>query len=63
MFASSKKVDLFFNDGRGEMMQFIPKWVNLMPAIQQYTVFERSITDLVKGRMPNWKVFATMTLR
>ena len=42
------EVDLFLYDHRGEMMQFIPKWVNLMPAIPKYTVLERPITELVK---------------
>lgn len=41
-------VDLFLHDHRGEMMQFIPKWVNLLPAIPQYTVLERPIVELVK---------------
>ena len=41
-------VDLFLHDHRGEMMQFIPKWVNLLPAIPQYTFLERPIVELVK---------------
>lgn len=42
------EVDLFLHDHRGEMMQFIPKWVNLLPAIPEYTVLERPIVELVK---------------
>ena len=41
-------VDLFLYDHRGEMMQFIPKWVNLLPQIPKYSVLERPIVDLVK---------------
>lgn len=41
-------VDLFIYDHRGEMMQFIPNWVNLLPSIPQYTVLERPIVELVR---------------
>lgn len=41
-------VDLFLHDHRGEMMQFVPGWVNVLPAIKQYTVLERPITELVR---------------
>lgn len=41
-------VDLFLHDHRGEMMQFIPSWVYLLPPISQYTVLERPIVELVK---------------
>lgn len=41
-------VDLFLYDHRGEMMQFIPKWVNLLPQIPKYSVLERPIIELVK---------------
>lgn len=41
-------VDLFLHDHRGEMMQFIPKWVNVLPAVPEYTVLERPIKELVK---------------
>ena len=36
-------VDLFLYDHRGEMMQFIPEWVNLLPQIPKYSVLERPI--------------------
>ena len=42
------EVDLFLHDHRGEMMQFIPKWVNLLPQIPKYSVLERPIVELVK---------------
>lgn len=41
-------VYLFLYDHRGEMMQFIPKWVNLLPQIPKYSVLERPIVELVK---------------
>ena len=41
-------VDLFLYDQRGEMMQFIPEWVNLLPIIPKYTVLERPVVELVK---------------
>lgn len=41
-------VDLFLYDHRGEMMQFIPEWVNLLPQIPKYSVLERPIVELVK---------------
>lgn len=42
-------VDLFLHDHRGEMMQFIPDWVNLLPAITKYTVLEKPIVELIKS--------------
>lgn len=48
------EVDLFLHDHRGEMMQFIPQWVNLLPAIPEYTVLERPIVELVKRGF--WKI-------
>lgn len=41
-------VDLFLYDHRGEMMQFIPEWVNLLPQNPKYSVLERPIVELVK---------------
>lgn len=41
-------VDLFLHDHRGEMMQFIPEWVNVLPLIAGYTMLERPIKELVK---------------
>lgn len=41
-------VDLFLHDHRGEMMQFVPEWVNVLPAIKEYTMLERPIKELIK---------------
>lgn len=41
-------VDLFLHDHRGEMMQFVPEWVNVLPPIKEYTMLERPIKELVK---------------
>lgn len=41
-------VDLFLHDHRGEMMQFIPEWVNVLPPIKEYTMLERPIKELIK---------------
>ncbi len=40
-------VDLFLNDHRGEMMQYIPEWVNVLPAIEAYTMIERPIKEVL----------------
>lgn len=40
-------VDLFLHDHRGEMMQFVPEWVNVLPPIKEYTMLERPIKELV----------------
>ena len=49
-------VDLFLHDHRGEMMQFIPEWVNVLPAVPEYTVLERPIKELVKRGF--WRIAA-----
>ncbi len=41
-------VDLFLYDHRGEMMQFVPKWVNLLSPVPKYTMLERPIVELAK---------------
>ena len=41
-------VDLFINEHRGEMMAYIPKWVNVLPEIAAYTMIERPIKDVVR---------------
>lgn len=41
--------DLFLNDPRGEMMRFLPKWVNILPAIGEYTMIERPIAEALRG--------------
>lgn len=50
------KVDLFLHDHRGEMMQFIPDWVNVLPAIKPYTLLERPIGEVLKTRY--WNIAA-----
>ncbi|CAN7713439.1 glycosyltransferase [Paenibacillus sp. LjRoot153] len=42
------EVDLFLYRHEGEFLSFIPNEVNLLPAIKQYTTFERPIKDIVK---------------
>lgn len=42
------EVDLFLYRHEGEFLKFIPKEVNLLPAIAQYTTFERPIKDIIK---------------
>lgn len=41
-------VDLFINDHRGEMMQFIPSWINVLPTIPTYTLIERPMTVVLR---------------
>lgn len=41
-------VDLFVHDHRGEMMAFIPQWVNLLPEIPAYTLIERPIKEVLQ---------------
>ena len=53
-------VDLFLYDHRGEMMQFIPKWVNLLPQIPKYSVLERPIVELVRRGF--WHIAAARML-
>lgn len=42
-------VDLFLNDPRGEMMNYIPGWVNVLPACQPYTMIERPVKEVLKA--------------
>lgn len=41
-------IDLFLYDHRGEMMQYIPKEVNLLSPIKEYSMLERPITELLR---------------
>lgn len=41
-------VDLFVNQHTGEFMPLIPKWVNLLPEVPEYTCIERPIKDIVR---------------
>lgn len=47
-------VDLFVYRHSGELMQFIPSQVNLLPEIPAYTTLTRSITQIVRERY--WKI-------
>ena len=42
-------VDLFLNDHRGEMMSYIPEWVNVLPPCKAYTMIERPIKEVIKA--------------
>lgn len=42
------EVDLFVHDHRGEMMPFIPQWVNLLPEIPEYAGIERPMIEVLK---------------
>lgn len=41
-------VDLFIYDHRGWLMEYIPKWVNLLPSIKEYTYIERPLLETIK---------------
>lgn len=41
-------VDLFLHSHQGEMMQFIPKEVNLLPEIQEYAMIEKPMTEALR---------------
>ncbi len=41
-------VDLFVNDPRGEMLQYVPEWVNVLPAIPAYTMIERPLREVLR---------------
>ena len=49
-------VDLFLNDHRGEMMRFIPEWVNVLPECKPYTMIERPIKNVLKAGF--WRIAA-----
>lgn len=41
-------VDLFIYSHQGPLMQFIPKWVNLLPENPAYAVIERPMTEALR---------------
>ena len=41
-------VDLFVNQHTGEFMSLIPKYVNLLPEVSEYTCIERSMKNILK---------------
>lgn len=48
------EVDLFLNEHRGEMMKYIPEWVNILPEEKQYSIIEQSMMKAL--RKGQWKV-------
>lgn len=50
------KVDLFLNDYRGEMMRYIPDWVNVLPVVPAYTMIERPMREVL------WRGFIKILL-
>ena len=46
---SRYEVDLFLHSHQGEMIQFIPKEVNLLPEIKEYSVIEKPMTIALKA--------------
>ena len=42
-------VDLFINEHRGEMMAYIPEWVNVLPERKAYTMIESPIGRVVRS--------------
>ena len=51
---SKYDVDLFVYSHRGELMEFIPKEVNLLPEINEYAQIERPLKDVLKDGY--WKI-------
>lgn len=51
---SKYDVDLFVYSHRGELMEFIPEEVNLLPEIKEYAQIERPIKDVIKDGY--WKI-------
>lgn len=51
---SKYDVDLFVYSHRGELMEFIPKEVNLLPEVKEYAQIERPLKDVVRDGY--WKI-------
>lgn len=51
---SKYDVDLFVYSHRGELMEFIPKEVNLLPEIKEYVQIERPLKDVIRDGY--WKI-------
>ena len=45
---SQYDVDLFLHAHRGELMQFIPKEVNLLPEVKEYSMIEKPMVQVLK---------------
>lgn len=42
-------IDLLINDPRGELMKYIPEWVNIIPTPKPYNFIERPLKDTFKA--------------
>ena len=51
---SKYDVDLFVYSHRGELMEFIPKEVNLLPEVKEYAQIERPLKDVIRDGY--WKI-------
>ena len=51
---SKYDVDLFVYSHRGELLEFIPKEVNLLPEIKEYAQIERPLKDVIRDGY--WKI-------
>ncbi|WP_078545758.1 glycosyltransferase [Litchfieldia alkalitelluris] len=45
---SEYEVDLFLYRHEGEFLDYIPKYINLLPQVKEYTTFERPIKTILK---------------
>ena len=45
---SKADIDLFLYDHVGELMQYIPKYVNVLPRTEAYSKLERPIVELLR---------------
>ena len=43
------EINLFLNDHRGEMITYIPNWINVLPPCKAYTMIERPIKEVIKA--------------
>lgn len=41
-------VDLFLLRHHGDLMSYIPDWINILPEIAEYTVYERRVIDVLR---------------
>lgn len=41
-------VDLFIYSHQGELMKYIPNWVNLLPEIKSYSLIEKPVKEVIK---------------
>lgn len=49
-------VDLFIHSHQGPLMEFIPKWVNLLPEVKSYSMIERPMKEAL--RAGEWRIVA-----